>query len=377
MSQDSGGFHPFAGLGPVARKEFVHLVRDRGTLFFALFVPILQLFVFGFAINTNVRQIPTVVFDQSMSQRSRELIQRFANSDAFQIRKYAASDDELYGEMRAARAQAGIKIPYDFAERMTSGRNVTVQILVDGSDSTVSGYAVQVFNGIMLLENQRLAGLGMRQLVEGRPTVLYNPATRSPNFFIPGLIAVLVQIMVIVLVALSVVRERERGTLEQLLLTPVQPLGLMVGKAIPYGALGLLEVCTILTIMRSVFQVPIHGNVLVLLLLTLPQLGAVLGLGLLISTRASSQAEAFQLAMGTMLPSIFLSGYIFPVNNMPLIFQWLSALIPTTYYIQIVRGVVLRGAGLPELWRNGAILLLMAIVLMSLAARAFQKKIRG
>ena len=192
--------------------------------------------------------------------------------------------------------------------------------------------------------------------IEVRPSVLYNPATRSANFFVPGLIAILLQVMIILLIALSLVRERERGTLEQLTMTPVAPLGLMVGKMIPYGLLGFGELCLILTIMRIVFQVPIHGNVFALLGMSLPFLLTVLGVGLFISTKARTQAEAFQLSMGTVLPSVFLSGYIFLLDTMPPFFRGVSRLIPATYYIRILRGVILRGAGFTDLWLNALVL---------------------
>jgi len=204
--------------------------------------------------------------------------------------------------------------------------------------------------------------------------VLYNPATRSANFFVPGLIAILLQVMTILLIALSLVRERERGTLEQLTMTPVAPLGLMVGKMIPYGVLAFGELCTILVVMRVVFLVPIHGNVLLLLALSVPFLLTVLGIGLVISTKAQTQAEAFQLSMGTILPSVFLSGYIFLIDNMPLFFRGISQVIPATYYIQILRGIILRGAGMSELWVQALVLTLMGCAAILVAARMFVKQ---
>ncbi len=366
----------FSGLWPVARKEMIHLARDRGTVFFALVLPLIQLMLFGFALDLNVRRIKTIVLDPAPSQRSRELLQRLVNSDVFAITGSVASPEELYEAIRNGTAAVAIRFPHDYATRLIEGRGATVQILVDGSDSTVAGTAVNGFNAVILVENQRLAASnGVRAVIEARPAVLYNPASRAPNFFIPGLLAILVQIMVILLVALSVVRERERGTLEQLTMTPVQPLGVMLGKMIPYLGLGMLEVAVILPVMGLVFQVPVHGELWVLIVLTLPMLVAVAGLGLLISAKAQSQAEAFQLAMGTMLPSIFLSGYIFPIGNMPAPFQLISRILPTTYYIDITRGVILRGAAFHDLWKDGAILMLMAAVLVVLAARRFQRQL--
>ncbi len=364
----------FYGLVPVCRKEFLHVIRDPGTLVFALLLPMLQLFLFGFAVDTNVRQISTVVLDESHTQESRRLLERFAGSDVFNLKSYANSPAELYETIRAGRARAGIRIPYDYARRLQDGTSATVLLLVDGSDSTVAGQAMSASTGVALKESLlRVLPTGTMP-IEVRPSVLYNPATRSANFFVPGLIAILLQIMTILLIALSLVRERERGTLEQLTMTPVAPLGLMVGKMIPYGVLAFGELCVILIVMVAVFQVPVHGNVLLLLALSVPFLMTVLGLGLVISTRAKTQAEAFQLSMGTILPSVFLSGYIFLIENMPTFFQGIARLIPATYYIQILRGIILRGAGIGELWMQATVLTLMGCAMILLAARLFVKQ---
>jgi ABC-2 type transport system permease protein len=364
----------FHGLIPVCRKEVLHIVRDPGTLFFAVLIPMLQLFLFGFAIDTNIRQIATVVFDESRTQESRQLLQSFANSDVFQLKGYAGSKDEMYEAVRSGKVKVAIRIPADYARHLQDGSTATVLVLVDGSDSTVAGQAVSTATGVALQQSLARVIPNGSLPIEVRPSVLYNPATRSANFFVPGLIAILLQIMTILLIALSVVRERERGTLEQLTMTPVAPLGLMVGKMIPYGVLSFLELCAILAVMRVVFQVPIHGNVLVLLVMSAPFLLTVLGIGLVISSKARTQAEAFQLSMGTILPSIFLSGYIFQIENMPPIFQAISRVIPTTYYIRILRGIILRGAGLSELWGNAAVLTAMGCAAIVLAARQFVRQ---
>jgi ABC-2 type transport system permease protein len=363
----------FRGLVPVCRKEFLHIVRDPGTLVFALALPILQLFLFGFAVDTNIRQVATVVLDQSQTQESRRLLESFAGSDVFALRSYVTSPDAMYEAIRSGKARVGIRIPYDYARRLQDGTGATVLVLVDGSDSTVAAQAISTSTGVALQQSLLRVLPDGTMPVEVRPSVLYNPATRSANFFVPGLVAILLQVMTILLIALSLVRERERGTLEQLEMTPVAPLGLMVGKMIPYGVLAFGELCAILAVMRVVFLVPVHGNVLLLLALSLPFLLTVLGLGLMISTKAKTQAEAFQLSMGTILPSVFLSGYIFLIENKPLPFQWISHLIPATYYIRILRGIVLRGAGMADLWREAVILTVMGCAAILLAARMFVK----
>lgn len=368
---------PFFGLRPVARKEFTHILRDPSTLFFALLIPIIQLFLFGYAVDTNVRQIPTVIYDESHTQQSRSLIQAFAASDIFHVTTYVQSVPAMYATMRSGKAQVAIRIPYDYARSLQGGTTASVLVLVDGSDSSIAGIAVDASTGVALEQSlARIPGL-TSPAIDVRPSVLYNPSTRSANFFIPGLIAILLQTMIILLIALSLVRERERGTLEQLTMTPIAPLGLMLGKMIPYGALAFGELCLILAVMRVIFQVPINGSVFMLLLMSLPFLLTVLGLGLIISTRARTQAEAFQLSMGTILPSVFLSGYIFQISTMPAFFRGVSAFIPATYYIKILRGIVLRGSGFPDLWVNALVLTLMGTGAILLAARAFVKQGAG
>ncbi len=367
----------FYGLGPVCRKEFTHIRRDPGTLFFALLIPLLQLMLLGYAVDTNVRQIPTVVMDESHTQDSRQLVEKLAASDVFRMSLSVESEPELYAAMRAGKARVGIRIPYDYARRLQDGTTATVLVLVDGSESSSAGQAVSAATGVALEQSlERVVGSGKMPL-EVRPSVLYNPATRSANFFVPGLIGILLQMMTILLIALSLVRERERGTLEQLTMTPVAPLGLMVGKMIPYGVLAFCELCVILTIMRVVFLVPIHGNVFVLLAMAVPFLMTTLGVGLMISTKAKTQAEAFQLSMGTVLPSVFLSGYIFLLETMPAFFRGVSRLVPATYFIAILRGIILRGAGFRDLWVNALVLTGMGCLSILTAAWLFVKQSRG
>lgn len=367
-----------SGLWPVFKKEVIQIRRDPATLFFALFVPLVELLLLGFAIDTNVRQIKTVVYDQAMTQESRQLVDRFINTDDFKVVRQVYADRELYEAVVSGEAKVAIKIPADYARNLLKGETADIMVLVDGSDSAVTSEAVNVANGVALRESiKRLSARAQITAipVEPRHTVLFNPDTRSANFFIPGLIAILVQIMVIALIAFSIVRERERGTLEQLYLTPISPLGLMIGKMLPYGLLGFVEVCWVLALMRYVFAVPIHGSVLLLLLFSLPFILTILGLGLIISTRARTQAEAIQMAMATLLPSIFLSGYIFSLDNMPRVFWWISRFVPSTYYIDTLRGIILRGAGVSHLWMNGVMLLIMGTVMIVVASIRFRKAV--
>ncbi len=369
---------PFSGLVPILRKEAIHIRRDPMALFFTVLLPMVQLFMIGFAINTNVREIPTVVYDEAKTQESRRLLDRFVNSDDFKIVKSAASDEEINREIVSGRVRVAIKIPPDYSRRLLAGETANILVLVDGSDSSVAGEALNVANAITLRESLERAlsvsAAGQELPVEARPKVLFNPDSRSANFLIPGMIAVLMQIMTVLLTAMAIVREREKGTLEQLYMTPIKPLGLMVGKLVPYAVVAYIELFILLTLMRWAFRVPISGSIFLLLLLVTPFILTMLGFGLLISTRARSYQEATQAAFGTMMPSIFLSGYIFPIETMPQLFQWISKIIPTTYLIDIFRGIILRGANLGDLWKQGLILAMMSLAMITVSALRFKKK---
>ncbi len=370
--------NPFNGLLPVLRKEAIHISRDRMALFFTVIMPMIQMFMIGFAINTNVRRIPTTIYDAAQTQESRRLLDRFVNSDDFKIVKYVFSEEELNREVIAGRAKVGIKIPPDYSRRLLAGQTASYLVLVDGSDSSVAGEALNVSNAIALRESleRNLSVTSARQTlpIESRPKILFNPDSKSANFLIPGMIAVLMQMMTVLMTAITIVRERERGTLDQLYMTPVKPLGLMIGKVVPCAVVAYVELLILLFFMRFAFGVPIRGSIPLLMLLVAPFILTMLGFGLLVSTRAQTYQEATQMAFGTMMPSIFLSGYIFPTDTMPQIFQWISSIIPTTYLIQIFRGVILRGAELQDLWKQGLILTGMSIWMITIAALRFRKK---
>ena len=370
--------NPFAGMIPVMRKEAIHIRRDPTALFFILFMPLMQLFLIGFAINTNVRHIPTAVFDAAKTQESQRLLNRFVNSDDFKFVAFVDSEEALNREVIAGRARVGLKIPPDYSRKLLAGDTASILVLVDGSDSSVAGEALNVSNAITFRESleRLLDGNTIRRAlpVESRPKMLFNPDSKSSNYLIPGMIAVLMQMMTVLLTAIAIVRERERGTLEQLYMTPIKPLGLMMGKIIPYAVLAYGEMLVLLTFMRWAFGVPIRGNLLLLMLLIVPFILTMLGFGLLISTRARTYQEATQSAFGTLMPSIFLSGYIFPVDTMPVFFQYISKIIPVSYLIQIFRGIILRGAELQDLWWQASVLTVMAAFMIFVAARRFQKR---
>lgn len=362
-------------MNSMARKELLHILRDRTTLFFALFIPIVQLTILGFAIDTNVRHVRTMVYDQARTQESRVLLQRFENSEDFKIVAEVFTDETLAEALVSGQARVGIKIPANYSRQIEAGQTAQVLILVDGSESSVAAEAVNVGNAIALQESLAHLLQGKPMPVDSRPRVLFNPDTRSPNFFIPGLMVVLSQMMAIMLSSISIVREKERGTLEQLFMTPVRAGEVILGKMVPYLGLTVVEFLWILLLMRFLFLVPIHGNVLTLLAMAIPFLLTMLGLGLWISTRVQTRDAAMQMAMGTVLPSIFLSGYIFPTDSMPTPFWIISQLIPTTWMVDASRGVILRGAGWAELGQNALVLWIMAVLALTVSAKRFRKQL--
>jgi ABC-2 type transport system permease protein len=366
----------FRGFGAVFYKEVLHVRRDPGTLFFSLIIPLLQMVVLGFGIDTNIRQVNTVVFNADGRRESRELVDRLRNSDTFHIVRYVENDHDLNDEIIGGRARVGVKIPVDYSDRLLHQMSAQVLVLIDGSDSSVAGQAINVTTAIGLDESLRRVMQDRSSMaVEMRPKLLFNPDSRSPNFFLPGLTAVLLLNVTTFLTAFSIVREKERGTLEQLFVTPVRPMGLLLGKLLPYLIIGFSELCLIVSFMRFVFQVPIHGNLLLLAFFSLPYLFCSLSIGILVSSKANSQSEALQLSFLTFLPSIFFSGYIFPRETMPFVFHAMSYLVPASYYINITRGIILRGAGLSHLWIDALALFAMGAFLLIVAARRFQNKV--
>jgi ABC-2 type transport system permease protein len=365
------------GFRAVLRKEGLQMFRDKGTLRFAMMIPVFQLVLFGL-IDTNVKHVPTVVFDQSRSPESRRLIDDFVNTSYFDVVGFVPSRAALREEIVAGHASVGVEIPPDYDERRLRGQRADFLVLIDGSDSSISAQTLGAANGVAL--NRSLAEIrttmGVRDFpLEARPTLLFNPDSRSANLLIPGLVAILLTFSGTLLSAYAIVRERERGTLEQLMVTPASPLAVVLGKILPYLVLSFVQLCFVLVLMTLVFRVPIHGSVPLLLGLSVVYLFALLSLGLLVSSRAKTQMEATQLAQMFLLPSIMLSGYIFPLSSLPAPLRAIAQVLPATHFIAISRGIVIRGASFHDLWSHVAALLAIAAVLVMGSARAFQKTI--
>ncbi len=369
---------PFRGLNAILFKEFISVLRDPMTLFFMLFPPLIEMIAFGYALDNDVKHMAMVVLNEDRTVESRQLLDRFVNTETFRIVGEVQNVEEMASAIRKGRAYVGVQIPPHFTRDLRNGHPAQVQMLIDGSNSTTALQALNTGVAIALSQSvQRLMSkTGSSHVpIEVRPQMLYNPTMRSPNFFVPGVIGVVLQIGTTFAAAMAVVREKERGTLEQLLVSPLSSWGLMLGKLIPYLCLGMSMAVLLFAIMRFVFFVPIAGSVLAMIGATFVYVFALLSLGLLVATKASNQMQALQMTMAFILPSVFFSGFIFPRETMPAIFYWLGAALPTTYYIALMRAIILRGAHFFEYWQSLVIMTGMAALLFSICALRFRKKI--
>jgi ABC-type multidrug transport system permease subunit len=372
-----------SGFAQIARKEVIHLLRDPTTLVIALLLPIVQLTIFGYAIDFDVRNIKTIVVDLDRSRESRAYLDSLRATQYIDVEKLADTPEQAVESLRRGETKVAVIIPPDFARRSTSRDTPVVRVLIDGSDSVVAVRARAAFSGTGVSAESRRTGVApesgetpaLRPAVEARVNVLFNPDSRSPVFIIPGLIGVILQIVTLSLTSSSLVREREQGTLEQLMVSPVGRLGLMIGKLVPYAALAMTEMAAVLLIGRILFDIRIAGSVLLLLLLSVPFVVAALSMGLLISTIAKNQAQALQITLLITMPSILLSGFVFPRETMPGPLFLLTFAIPVTFFLDILRGIIVRGVGLLDLWQPVTALLILTTILLTLATTRFRKSL--
>jgi ABC-2 type transport system permease protein len=369
---------PFRGLGAILFKEFIVVWRDPMTLFFMFFPPLIEMIAFGYALDNDVKHMPLVILNEDRTVESRQFIDRFVNTETFRVIGEVMSVDQMASEIRKGRAYAGLQIPPKFTQNLRAGQPAQVQLLVDGSNSTT---ALQALNTALALTLSQSVETLLRETgrhsmpIDIRPQMLYNPTMRSPNFYVPGVIGIVLQIGTTFATAMAVVREREKGTLEQLLVSPLSRWGLMLGKLIPYLCIGMTMAVILFLIMRFLFHVPVAGNTVAMLFSTFVYVFALLSLGLLVATKAENQMQALQMSMTFMLPSVFFSGFIFPRETMPWIFSAIGGLLPATYFIWLMRAIILRGANFLEYWPQLATLVVMSIVLFCVCALRFRKKI--
>ena len=361
-------------LWPMLWKEFVQMRRDRMTLALMLAIPAMQLVLFGFAIRTEVRDVPTVVLDEARSSESRALAAVLENTGNFRLVGRVEGRAALRAEIESGRAQAALVIPPGYTEDVKRGRTAVAQVIVDAADPMSSSAAI---SGAALAAQARSQALLGRRAppapLEVRVRPWYNPALRSEVYIVPGLVGVLLSLTLILITSLSITRERERGTLEQLVVTPIDKTSMMLGKIVPFVLVGYVQMTVVLLLGSLLFGVPVRGSIPVLYAVTFAFMMASLGLGLFVSTVARTQAQAMQLGFMLLLPNILLSGFMFPREAMPAPIRWASALLPLTHYLQVLRGVLLRDAALPALLPDAGVLLLMAAVIVALSVRRFSK----
>jgi ABC-2 type transport system permease protein len=369
---------PFRGLGAILFKEFIIVWRDPMTLFFMFFPPLVEMIAFGYALDTDVKHMSMMILNEDRTVESRQFIDRFVNTETFRVVGEVQSIDQLASEIRRGRAAVGLEIPPTFTRDVRAGNSAQVQLLVDGSNSTTALQALNTAVAVGLTQSVEslLRQTGQRNIpIDVRPQMLYNPAMKSPNFYIPGVIGIVLQIGTTFATAMAVVREREKGTLETLLVSPLSRWGLMLGKLVPYLCIGMTMGIILFLIMRFLFGVPINGSVIAMLFATLVYVFALLSLGLLVATKAENQMQALQMSMVFMLPSVFFSGFVFPRETMPAIFYGLSTILPATYFISLMRAIILRGAHLFEYWQHLVILIGISVLLFCVCALRFRKKI--
>jgi ABC-2 type transport system permease protein len=360
----------------MVRKEFLQMRRDRLTLGLMFGVPVAQLLMFGFAIQTDVRHIPTVVVDESRTPESRDIIAALENTGSFRIVAHVNGRPALDAAFARGDAQAAIVIPNDYPRNLGRGTTATIQVIVDASDPLSSQSALAAAAGVGQARNLAIlaASAGRTSLpVDVRIRPRYNPGLRSPNYIVPGLVGLILTMTMVLITAMAIVRERERGTLEQLIVTPITKTELMLGKIAPYIGVGLFQMSAVLILGRFVFDVPLVGSLWLLYGISLVFIVVSLSLGLFISALVQTQQQAIQVSFFFMLPSILLSGFMFPRQAMPEFFQWLGLLLPLTPFLEVLRGILLKGVGLEALWPQTLLLAGFAVGLITLAVRRFHK----
>lgn len=366
------------------RKEGLQIMRDRRTLALVFIMPIMQLLLLGYAATSDVRNIPLAVLDQDKSPASRKLLDSFRTADYFRQAFDVTSEDELRTLIDSGHARTGLIIPPDYSSRLAAGRPAQVAFIIDGSDPAIAGTALAAATLIgqaraTALTVERLAARGMAvaaaPAIEVRARVWYNPDLISAYYMIPALVGLILQFLTVILTATAIVRERERGTIEQLIVTPLTGAELIVGKLAPYVLVAFIDTLLILAGGVLLFGVPINGSLPLLLLLSALFLVTNLALGLLISTVAGTQQEAIIFALFYNLPSIFLSGFIYPVAAMPRALQLISYAIPLRYFLIVVRGIVLKAVGVAQLWPEIIALSIFAVVVITAAATRFHKRL--
>jgi len=360
-------------------KEFIQLSRDRRSLAMVIMLPLIQMSIFGYAVGSDISNVSMVVWDASNTMESRELVDSFGQTDFFSVNYYATDYDEIARRIESGDAKAALVIPPEYSTKLHRGETVQVQFFTDGSDPATgiqalayAGLIVQA-KGAELMSKGQLKEISLPVSIE--PRIWYNPTMQSSVFYLPGLVGVILQNLTILLTAFAIVRERENGTIEQLNVTPLRRGELIVAKLIPYVIIAYVQVGMTLIPAIFLFGMPVRGNVLLLLALASLFIMFSLAIGLLISTISHNQFQAMQSAFLMLIPSIMLSGFIWPVETMPRLAQWISTVLPLTYFLRILRGILVKGVGIELLWQEAAILAAMGVITLVLAASRVRKSL--
>jgi ABC-2 type transport system permease protein len=363
----------------IIKKEFIQIKRDKTSLAISFVMPIMMLVLFGYAVKSEVEHIPTIVFDMSNSQESRELLAAFENSNYFYIMYSAKNIHEVEDAIDSGNAKAGIVITPDYSNKINKGDSPQIQFIVDGSDPTVAktalSSAILISRNFSVELNNKTVNNVQSNSVDFRPKVWYNPNLKSEYFTIPGIVGLIMQNITVMLTAFALVREKERGTIEQLIVTPIKKSELILGKLIPYIIIGILEFVGVLYLGVFMFNVPIKGSHFLLFILGTGFVSCALAIGILISTVAKNQLQAMQGLVMVILPSILLSGFMFPREEMPIVIRIIGYVIPLTYFIDIIRGIMLKGLSLRQLQLSIYPLLFLGSILIILSILRFRKKL--
>ncbi len=365
----------------IIRKELIQIGRDAGLVKMIVIAPLLQLLIYGYVVATEIRELPIVVLDRSHSAESRRLVDRFLASGYFVLEGHAETLDEVTAHLDDSRSLMGIVIPEDYASNIRRGVRAKVQILVDGTNSNTATIALGYTAGIVAVENNDLIEsnferLGIRMIEAGidqQERVWFNPSLRAINYMVPGIICVLLMELLMPLTAFSLVKERERGTIEQLMVTPIHAGEMLAGKTIPYALLGVVNIVIILAAGTFWFKVPMAGSVGALLIYALLFIVVTLGMGILVATMVTTQQQAALAAQFMLIPNILLSGFMFPIESMPDLMQIFTTILPMRYFLVIVRGIMMKGLGVAELWDQGLPLVIIGVIVFSISWYRFRK----
>lgn len=371
-------------LTSLIRKEFIQILRDPRTLILVLIIPVMQLFLLGYAATNDVRNVPLAVYDQDRGPQARALLDAYRAADYFEVTYDVDSEQDLRDLIDEGEARAGLIIPPDYSTQLQGGGSAEVVFVLDGTDPTVASTALSAAQLIGQAHSteivaERLALRGQASAITPAVLVLtnvwYNPDLISAYYMIPGVIGMILYALTSILTATAIVRERERGTIEQLIVTPIRPMELMIGKVLPYVILALLNTLEVIAIGHWWFGVPIRGSMWLIMAISALFLLSSLGIGLLASSFANTQQEAMLIVWMTLLPSIFLSGFFFPLEAMPPVLQWISYLFPLRYYLVVIRALMLKGVGLSAVQQEVMALIVFGVGIMSAAALRFRKRL--